>query len=203
MFPARYAVVTMDDSAATVSGLVLAAGAGSRYGHPKALALDAEGRPWVSLVCEALRAGGVDEVVVALGAEADRAAALVPDAVCALVVPEWSDGLGATLARALESVPTTSVAVVVAPVDVPTMPPAVVRRVLAVAAAQATPSGALVQACFDGRPGHPVVIGRDHWPPLRETLHGDVGARPYLVAHGAVEVECSDLWHGADVDTRP
>jgi len=32
-------------------------------------------------------------------------------------------------------------------------------------------------------------------------VSGDSGARGYLVAHGAIEVECGDLWDGADVDT--
>jgi CTP:molybdopterin cytidylyltransferase MocA len=32
----------------------------------------------------------------------------------------------------------------------------------------------------DGAPGHPVLIGRDHWGPLREELRGDEGARGYL-----------------------
>jgi CTP:molybdopterin cytidylyltransferase MocA len=65
---------------------------------------------------------------------------------------------------------------------------------------------ALRQATFGGRPGHPVVIGRSHWPALAAHLAvqeaRDAGAREYLVAHGVTELECSDLGSGDDVDAR-
>ncbi len=61
-------------------------------------------------------------------------------------------------------------------------------------------SGPLRQAAYGGRPGHPVYLAAEHWVPLAETLEGDRGARPYLVEHDAVEVECSDLWDGLDRD---
>ena len=54
---------------------------------------------------------------------------------------------------------------------------------------------------FDGRPGHPVFLGRAHWPGLIDSLAGDEGARGYLAAHGVVEVECGDLATGRDQDT--
>ena len=59
----------------------------------------------------------------------------------------------------------------------------------------------LRQAVFSSRPGHPVVIGRAHWKTLADSVTGDVGARPYLVAHGVRPVDCSDLGSGADIDT--
>ncbi|MDE0545077.1 hypothetical protein [Microbacterium sp. C7(2022)] len=61
---------------------------------------------------------------------------------------------------------------------------------------------ALAQATYDGTPGHPVIIGSAHFAALVETLDGDRGAGLYLRAHGALRVECGDLWSGADVD-RP
>ena len=70
------------------------------------------------------------------------------------------------------------------------------RRVLPAGAA------ALVRATYSGRPGHPVLIGRDHWAPVAATAGGDSGAREYLLARGVVECECGDLATGRDVD-RP
>jgi molybdenum cofactor cytidylyltransferase/nicotine blue oxidoreductase len=61
---------------------------------------------------------------------------------------------------------------------------------------------ALAYAAYDGSPGHPVLIGRDHWAAVATSVRGDVGARPYLVAAGADAVECGDLWAGADRDER-
>ena len=55
---------------------------------------------------------------------------------------------------------------------------------------------------YDGRPGHPVLIGRDHWAPLVAELDGDRGAADYLWRHDSGTVECADLATGQDVD-RP
>ena len=79
--------------------------------------------------------------------------------------------------------------------DLPGTPVSVVERLTAT-----WDRHTLRQAVYDGRPGHPVLIGADHWAPLSDTLTGDRGARGYLVAHGVVEVECGDLHDGLDED---
>jgi CTP:molybdopterin cytidylyltransferase MocA len=91
-------------------------------------------------------------------------------------------------------------------VDLPDVGPEVVRRVLAAWQAEGSGPDALVRATYDGRPGHPVLLGRQHWTPLRKRLSGDVGAGPYLAEQHAgrkvIEVSCEDLATGRDVD-RP
>ena len=84
-------------------------------------------------------------------------------------------------------------------VDLPDLVPAVVARLLPAAA-----PGALARAAYDGEPGHPVVLGRDHWAGVTATAEGDEGAKAYLRAHRAEVrlVECGDLATGADQD-RP
>ena len=49
-------------------------------------------------------------------------------------------------------------------------------------------AGSLRRATYAGKPGHPVVLGRDHWSGVIESAAGDRGARDYLVAHAAVAV---------------
>jgi CTP:molybdopterin cytidylyltransferase MocA len=173
---------------ASPSGIVLAAGAGTRHGGPKALVV-----PWLAESVGLLLDGGCERVVVVLGAGADEARALVPvdERVSIVVADRWAEGLGASLRTGLAHA--TGDAVVVTLVDLPGTPVGVVRRLLAA-------SGPLRQAVYDGRPGHPVLVAADHWAPLAATLRGDRGARPYLVAHGVVEVECGDLHHGLDED---
>ena len=73
----------------------------------------------------------------------------------------------------------------------------VVRRVVAAA----TGPGVLARAAYDGTPGHPVLIGRDHWAGVVETASGDQGARDYLKEREVTAVECGDLATGRDVDT--
>jgi CTP:molybdopterin cytidylyltransferase MocA len=179
------------------AGLLLAAGAGTRMGRPKALVVD-DGTSWLARGVETLRAGGCDQVVVVLGAAADEARELVPDDVAVVVATDWAEGMSASLRAGLDHLEHTDAdAALVSLVDLPDVSAAVVRRVLAAGADPA----ALVRTTYDGRPGHPVVLGREHWSGVRAAAVGDRGARDYLADHAPVEVECGDLATGADVDS--
>ena len=59
-----------------------------------------------------------------------------------------------------------------------------------------------MRSTYDGEPGHPVLIGRDHWAGVVETAEGDRGARTYFRTHEPVACECGDLATGRDLD-RP
>jgi len=201
-----------------ICGIVLAAGAGTRYGSPKGLAHTANGEPWVARTVRTLREGGCDEVLVVVGARADEVAALVPDDAGVVEAGDWAAGLAASLRAGLRAVQgarhgadaadgaesadpgsadaAAFDAVVVMPVDTPDAPASVVRRVIATLRRGAP----LVQAVYGGVPGHPAAIARPHFAALSAALEGDRGARPYLVTHGVVEVECADLWSGDDID---
>ena len=196
--------------------MLLAAGAGSRYGSPKALAIDAAGESWLVRSALALEAGGCDPVLVVLGAGGSEAEALLraatrrlerPDRLQVLHAERWAEGLSASLDAGLDSLQTGNpgvTAVALVPVDVPDLGGAIVARLIgdgdAVGIGDTVGADTLRQAYFGGRPGHPVVIGRAHWAALRADLNGDTGARPYLVAHGVTAVTCDDLGTGLDVD---
>lgn len=182
-----------------IAGIVLAAGAGTRFGGPKSLARDAEGVPWIVRAVDALRGGGCDEVVVVLGAEAARAAALVPPTARAVVAEDWVGGLSRSLVAGLDAAGGADAALIV-PVDTPELPAAAVARIRS--AGHGDLRNALARATYRGRPGHPVLLGAAHWGGVRAELAGDVGAGPYLSRHLAVTVECGDLWSGDDHD-RP
>jgi len=193
----------MAASPARLCGLVLAAGAGTRFGGPKALAREPDGTPWIALAVRMLTDAGCDHVLVALGASADEAEALVPAGAAVVRVDGWREGLSATLRAGLDAASALSAdAVLVTPVDTPSAPVEAATRVLETALAGASLSHALARAVYSASPGHPVLIGREHWPQLRGTLTGDVGAGPYLSARAALTVECGDLWPGQDVDRR-
>lgn len=177
-------------------GLVLAAGAGRRMGRPKALCTTPAGVPWLRRAHDALVDGGCWRVRVVLGASADAARPLVPDGAEVVVTPDWDRGMAASLAAGLADAG-PAVAVVVTLVDLPDLDGRAVARV----AAGPVSAADLRRATFDGAPGHPVLLGRDHWAPLRAHLRGDVGAREYLRRHATLEVDCSDLPGGTDRDT--
>jgi nicotine blue oxidoreductase len=178
----------------SIGGVVLAAGAGVRYGMPKVLA--DEGR-WLSSAVAALHGGGCDDVVVVLGA----AIVDVPPPARPVVASDWADGMSASVRAGITALlPGTAQYAVLHTVDTPDIDAAVVSRVLA--AARASASG-LARARFGDRPGHPVVIARKHWPELLDTLHGDEGARSFLAARtDVVGVDCADLATGRDIDER-
>jgi CTP:molybdopterin cytidylyltransferase MocA len=181
-------------------GLLLAAGSGSRMGKPKALMRDHDGTSWLRRTVAVLQDGGCQEVMVVLGAGADEATALLEGTVAEVVVAEdWAEGMGASLRTGLRSLAgSRAVAAVVMLVDLPDVTAEVVRQV----SAAVTGPGQLARATYGGRPGHPVVIGRDHWTAVADSVAGDQGARDYLGSHGVVDVECGDLATGRDRD-RP
>ncbi|QDQ90156.1 nucleotidyltransferase family protein [Rhodococcus sp. WB9] len=187
----------------TIGGVLLAAGAGSRMGMPKALVVGADGEPWLARGVRVLSDAGCAPTVVVLGARADEAEDLLPAGVPVTVgiAEDWKSGLSASLRRGLEVAATFADvdAVVITLVDLPDLGVDAVRRVASVPPGDAR--SALRQAHYSGRPGHPVLIGREHWLPLRRSLTGDSGARKYLEAHGAEAVDCSDLGSGRDVDS--
>ncbi len=139
------------------------------------------------------------EIVVVLGAGADEAAALLPMSVARIRAADWAEGMGASLRAGLGALATTDHDVaLVSLVDLPDVDAGVVARLVGVAGGR----GDLARAAYDGVPGHPVLIGRDHWAGVVASATGDRGARDYLAAHDTALVECGDLATGADVDTR-
>jgi CTP:molybdopterin cytidylyltransferase MocA len=181
----------------SVVGVLLAAGSGERFGGPKALARDADGTSWLLRSVQALRPCA--ELVVVLGAEAERAAALLPMSVSRVRADDWAEGMGASLRAGLTALaPTDHDAALVSLVDLPDVDAAVVARLVGSAGGRDD----LARAAYDGVPGHPVLIGRDHWAGVVEGATGDRGARDYLAAHHPRLVECGDLATGVDVDSR-
>jgi CTP:molybdopterin cytidylyltransferase MocA len=190
----------------TAAGLVLAAGAGTRFGRPKATVLDPDGSSWLRRAVASLTRAGCDPVVVVLGAGAEDAARLLDGlaGVEHVVAADWADGLGASLRTGLGAVGERASGdtdvVVITLVDLPDVGVEVTARLLA--AADVGPD-TLLRATYGGRPGHPVVVGRRHWLALAGSLRGDSGGAAYLAEHRATTVECGDLATGHDVDLRP
>lgn len=191
-------------SPSSVIGLLLAAGAGSRMGVPKALVRGSDGIPWLARGVDALSKGGCASVIVVLGAAAEQAETLLrqsisPQQADVVVADGWAAGLSASLKEALSaaSAKEHTVAVVML-VDLPDVGAPVVERLLNVLDLGAS---VLARASYIGRPGHPVIIGREHWPAIIAETAGDRGASAYLAAHASVTIECGDLATGRDIDS--
>lgn len=171
-------------------GVLLAAGAGRRYGKPKVLV---DG--WLDIAVQALRDGGCDDIVLVLGA-ADVPA---PPGVVVVTATDWEDGLSASVRAGLTQADRMRADyAVLHVVDTPDVGAPVVSRIIK--CALGSRSG-LARAQFGDRPGHPVVVARRHWAGVLAVVSGDNGAGAYLRGRDDVEaVECSDLAGGRDID---
>jgi molybdenum cofactor cytidylyltransferase len=178
-----------------IGGLVLAAGAGTRFGSAKQLA-DLDGRPLLEHSIRAMMAAPVGRVVVVLGSGAEE----VIDGVDlhgaeAVVCDRWDEGQSASLATGLAELSGCE-AVVVTLGDQPRVSPDAIRRVIATRGSGA----AAVRATYNGAPGHPVLLERVLFERMRDVT-GDHGARNLLMSMQTREVPCEDLGGGQDVDT--
>ena len=179
-----------------IAGLVLAAGAGRRFGAPKPLA-ELDGRPLLEHVLAALAAvPALDRVAVTLGAHAEEILARVDlHGAEPIRVEQWAEGQAASLRAGVAALASGADAILVTLGDQPLLTPATIVRVLDAWDGEA----AAVRAVHGGRPGHPVLLTRRLYAAVAE-LRGDAGARSLLEAAGAVEVDCgSDAV--LDVDT--
>lgn len=183
----------------SVVGVLLAAGAGRRFGTPKALA-STGGELMVRRGLRVLAEGGCDRVCVVVGAAADEVRTHLPAWVEVVYAPDWAHGMGMSLRAGLDAVASLRPepdAAMVHLVDLPDVPPEAVARVRR----HAGPRG-LARASFHGGPGHPVLFGSYYWAEISASLTGDRGARDWLRGRSDLTmVECSDLATGADVDT--
>jgi len=194
---------------ARTTGVVLAAGAGTRLGlGPKAL-LPFRGRPLVEAVAGTLLDGGCREVVVVLGAGASEVqAASSLDGFRVVTNPDWQSGMGSSFLLG-DGAADPADHLLIALVDQPGLPPETVARLLArhrpgritAAAYRRGDSSDGGQAAL--RRGHPLLIDVSLRGAVSATVTGDAGARGFLRSHPDLvdEVDCSDQSTGEDVDT--
>jgi molybdenum cofactor cytidylyltransferase len=178
-----------------IGGLVLAAGAGTRFGGPKQLA-ELEGRPLLEHVLRGVAAAPLDRRVVVLGAGAEEILAAVDLHGAEPVMCErWEEGQAASLACGLARMEDAE-AVLVVLGDQPRVSPEAIRRVMG----SRGEGAAAVRATYGGKPGHPVLLERELFRRLRDVT-GDLGARNLLESVQLREIPCDDLGGGEDVDT--
>ena len=179
-----------------IVGVLLAAGAGDRFGGGKLLALLPDGTPVGVRSARVLRAS-VDRAVAVVRAD-DVALGVLLAAEGLEVLPFTlaSDGMGASLAFGV-SASRDADGWIVALADMP-----FVRQATVEAVRHALLAGAGIAApALRGVRGHPVGFSAAFGDDLTQ-LRGDVGARLLLLRHSAqvTLLECDDTGISRDVD---
>jgi CTP:molybdopterin cytidylyltransferase MocA len=167
------------------AGVILAAGASSRMGRPKALLEMPDGTPLAAHQANLLRAAGASEVFVIVGAAAqDIAPQLAPQGVNAVVNNAWETGRLSSLQTGLRAVPEDCCGAVVMSVDTAGVNVETIRSLL-----HAADNGHVdaIRLTFQKNPGKIVWLHRrifndllavpsvpdfrlDHWLREREVL---------------------------------
>jgi CTP:molybdopterin cytidylyltransferase MocA len=187
-----------------VEGVILAAGASSRMGRPKAaLPIGGRGETCLSRLARTLLAAGLPRVTVVAGADVEAVRGALPPRERRVRLVEhagWARGQLSSLQAGLDAVvDETLEAVLVALVDVPLISPDTVRALVGAWRAARAP---ITRPVSGPRHGHPVIFDRSVFEELR---HADpaVGAKAVFAAHSGevLDVEVRDPGAFQDLDT--
>jgi molybdenum cofactor cytidylyltransferase len=179
--------------------IVLAAGASTRMGRPKAL-LQAGGRTFIRRILHVMQEAGVTDAVVVVRPTHDEVIAEVAASGFgrAVVNPRAEDGQLSSLIAGLDAIDEPGVdAALVTLVDVPLVAASAIRLLLARTAISTAP---ILRAVHHGAHGHPVVFKREIFAALRAADPAE-GAKAIVRAASVEDVETGDPGVLEDVDT--
>ncbi len=182
-----------------VVAIVLAAGAGSRFGGHKLLAT-IEGRPILQHVLDRLADAGLDETIVVLGDDGDDIeAAMTWRSERRLRNRDPGRGLSSSLQIGIGALGDEVDAALVVLGDQPTLSNEVVAALLAAPRTGDRPIVAPAYTDDGGR--NPVLLGRAAFG-LAASATGDRGLGPLLASHPELVLEVAVAGDNPDVDTR-
>ncbi len=183
-----------------VTGIILAAGEGSRMGKTKQL-LPFRGKTILECTVESALASSLGQVIVVLGHRADLLKPLLePTAVRIVINPRYREGQSSSLKAGLAAVSDDADAVLFLLGDQPLVTPALIDRILAAYRSSESP---IVMPVHDGRRGNPVLFSRETFAGI-QALSDDCGARPLFQEYAArlLTVAVDDPAIHFDVDTE-
>jgi CTP:molybdopterin cytidylyltransferase MocA/SAM-dependent methyltransferase len=184
-----------------VVAVVLAAGAGSRFGGGKLLAT-LEGRPVLQHVLDRLAGAGVRDVVVVLGNDAEAVEGAIDWRRERRIRNDDPDrGLSSSLRLGIEALDAAAPGALIVLGDQPLMSVAAIHAVLGLPPEPSRPIVVPVYREEGGR--NPVLVERAAFPLIAETT-GDRGLGPLIQAHPELvrEVPVDIPGGNPDIDTR-
>ena len=184
--------------AATVCGILLAAGASKRFGSDKLMHHLAGGTPVAAAALANLRAA-IPHVIAVVRPGVPALENLLSEAGATVILCANADeGMGASLAAAVSASGDVA-GWVIALADMPFVRPETIAKIAASLAAGA----AIAAPAYRGDRGHPVGISARFRAQL-EALHGDEGARALLKQNASLVelIEVDDPGVCRDIDTQ-
>lgn len=182
-----------------IAGIILAAGASSRMGRPKAL-LDYQGETFLARLVRLLSAA-CDSVIVVLGHHADSLRPHVSPRARIEINPDPGRGQLSSLQTALRTLPAAATGFAFVPVDCPAVTEETIER-LARAFARRDPATLFVIPRNGGQRGHPVFAAAALIPEflaLPPTAEARQIVHRYVPRTEYVDVDDAGIF--ADIDT--
>lgn len=178
-----------------VAIVIVGAGAGTRFGEPKATALLPGGRRFLDAVAETAIAAGLAPIIAVLppGTEAPAGVRVVTNA-----KPKGEQIESVRLGLSVLS-NSPAVGALLWPVDFPFV---TLESVLAILDCARRLGAPIVLPTFNEHRGHPAFFAREMWRELMTVTDGGARAVVRSIPHRVAEVEVRDRGVLRDVDTR-
>ena len=159
--------------------LLMAAGAGTRFGGCKQLA-EIDGRPMIQHGLQALSPLFGSDLFTVLGAYREKIKPTVARLSRVVEHPDWQDGLGSSIARGMHALRHYAEydGVLIALADQPGLQSTDYRKLI-----ECFDGSRIVAAEYADSPGVPAIFPADLFP-LLESLGGDRGAKSLLTEAG-------------------
>jgi len=183
---------------APVTGILLAAGQGTRFGAGKLLHPLTDGTPMAIAAARHLGRVLPHTFAVVADTECELARLLVREGLRVIGNPHAREGMGTSIACGVAASADAGGWIITLG-DMPRVPETVIRAV----AAGLERGADIIAPVYRGRRGHPVGFNARHGPALLQ-LDGDEGARGILAANRKTLelIETDDAGVTADIDTR-
>lgn len=186
------------------AGIILAAGASTRLGHPKQLLL-IDGQPMLVRVIQAALQSELDHTVVVLGHQAAEIQKILKSTLdhpgLKLVVNRnYGAGMAGSLQTGLKQVMQDYAAVMILLADHPFQETSIINRLLR----RYNHSGKTICVpVHKGRRGHPVILNKRLYAAMM-SLSGDIGAREIIRNHPEqlTQVELDSARSFIDIDSE-
>ena len=181
-----------------ITAILLAAGAGSRFGGDKLLYPLSDGVAIGAHAARNLIAAGLSVVAVVKPGDFPLAELLEQEGCFVTVCPDHARGMGASLAHGVAQRRGAG-GWIVALADMPSIKSATIAAVIR----ELEAGRALVAPSYKGQRGHPVGLGERFGPQLL-ALGNDAGARDIIAAHKdeMVLIDCDDPGVLQDIDRQ-